>query len=140
MSQYDFLSSKEYTAVAVHQLAVAFRAGLIDLDYARELLAKEFPQHAASIKRKRNTRSLRQRPVRRRPRSPRYQPNDLLTPEQAGKVLSLSPKTLANLRSKGGGPDFSKLSNRTIRYRYSDLKAFIAQSTKQNTSQYSRRV
>jgi hypothetical protein len=115
---------------------MAFRAGLIDLDYARELLAKEFPQHVASIKRKRNTKSHKQRPVRRKPRSPRYQSNDLLTPEQAGKVLSLSPKTLANMRSKGGGPDFSKLSNRTIRYRYSDLKAFIAQSTKQNTSQY----
>lgn len=52
-------------------------------------------------------------------------PDTLLTPAQAGVILGLSAKTLANLRSVGGGPRYVKLGpppkpgrrdNRSVRY------------------------
>jgi len=54
---------------------------------------------------------------------------ELLTAGQASLYLSqfgvdLAPKTLANLRSAGGGPDFRKLKNRQIRYAMGDLQTF----------------
>lgn len=53
-------------------------------------------------------------------------PDRLLTVPQAAELLQLSPKTLANWASAGHGPRRVKLTARDIRYRRSDLIAFIS--------------
>jgi hypothetical protein len=54
-----------------------------------------------------------------------------LTPIQAAAYLGLSPKTLANWRSRGGGPRFVRLScsgapsaRGSIRYQITELEAW----------------
>lgn len=47
------------------------------------------------------------------------------TPAEAGDYLSLSAKTLENLRLQGGGPSFSRLGYRIVRYRRADLDAWL---------------
>ncbi|WP_198663086.1 helix-turn-helix transcriptional regulator [Cohaesibacter intestini] len=127
------LSKKDFTTAVFHQALLLYRANLLDVDHIRELMAAEFPEATARVKH-RSTRAPKRRTKRTRARQ--YKPDDLLTPEKAARVLGLSAKTLANFRSAGGGPLFIKLANRTIRYRHADLKAFIEQGVKQNTSQY----
>mgnify|MGYP000853008536 FL=1 len=60
-------------------------------------------------------------------------PERLLTPLQAAKFLGVSPRTLANWRSRGGGPKYTKLGNpppqgrqdrRPVRYRLHDLETY----------------
>lgn len=46
-----------------------------------------------------------------------------LTCEEAGAFLRLSPRTLENLRTKGGGPRFRKLGRRVL-YSQADLDAW----------------
>ncbi|WP_350084379.1 helix-turn-helix transcriptional regulator [Roseitalea porphyridii] len=80
------------------------------------------------------------RPVpkkRTRKRVPRtaHKPEDLLTPDQAARVLKQSPKTLAHKRSHGDGPRFIKLSNRAIRYRYKDLLEYAESGLRMSTSE-----
>lgn len=47
-----------------------------------------------------------------------------LTEREAAEYLSLSPATLRNRRSLGLGPAYLK-AGKTIRYRVSDLNAFL---------------
>jgi len=56
-----------------------------------------------------------------------------LTPEQAGEILSLSPRTLEKLRSNGGGPNFRKLGRR-IRYTRADVDAWANSRSFSSTS------
>lgn len=59
----------------------------------------------------------------------------LLTEEQAARILGVSKKTLRNWRWQGGcGPAFTRIGRRMIRYRYSDLLAFIAAGMRRSTS------
>lgn len=54
----------------------------------------------------------------------------LLTPREAGPVVRVAPKTLANWRSLGIGPAYTKLSGGSggrVRYRLGDLKQFLAE-------------
>jgi predicted DNA-binding transcriptional regulator AlpA len=44
-----------------------------------------------------------------------------LTPEQVADLFQISPHTLRNLRSQGGGPRFVKLGGHTVRYRLRDV-------------------
>lgn len=127
------MSKKDFTTALFKQVMVLYCADMIDIDHVRELLAAELPNRTKRVKQRRSSKPKRQI---RRPRTPRHQSDDLLTPFKAARVFGLAERTLANMRSAGGGPVFHKLSNRTIRYRYSDLQAFITQSVKQNTSQY----
>ena len=62
--------------------------------------------------------------------------NPLLTPEDAGAQLGLSLGALAQLRYTGGGPRFIKLTARAVRYRQSDLDAWIAASARTSTRSY----
>lgn len=61
-------------------------------------------------------------------------PSALLTETQAAQVLSLSIRTLQAWRLKGSGPRFVRLSGRAVRYRNSDLAAFIEARTVASTS------
>jgi len=55
-------------------------------------------------------------------------PGDLLTEREAAAELNLSALTLRNWRAlrKQDAPRFIRLGARTVRYRRSDLEAFIA--------------
>jgi Helix-turn-helix domain len=53
--------------------------------------------------------------------------------QQATDFLLVRVKTLQAWRVRGGGPKFLKLG-RSIRYRQSDLEAFLAEHTFLNTS------
>jgi hypothetical protein len=61
----------------------------------------------------------------------------LLSPAQAARYLSVSTPTLARWRQTGCGPRFLKLGDRkqsTIRYRLSDLNAFVERAARASTS------
>lgn len=64
-----------------------------------------------------------------------YSPDELVNTKQAGSILGLSPKTLENWRSLGGGPLFRKIGNR-CHYRVSDLEAYLAANKFGSTSEY----
>lgn len=59
--------------------------------------------------------------------------NQLLTPDEAGAQLGLSTGALAQLRYMGAGPCFIKLTAKAVRYRQSDLDAWIAAKTRTST-------
>ncbi len=59
----------------------------------------------------------------------------LLNETQAADILCYSVRALQNWRRRGGGPRFVKVSARSVRYRYSDLVAWIELRTVSNTSQ-----
>ena len=48
-----------------------------------------------------------------------------LTPQQDAEFLSVSKYTLQNQRSQRVGPPFVKLRNRLVRYKKSDLIAYL---------------
>jgi len=49
----------------------------------------------------------------------------LLTPDKAADFLSVSAETLAQWRSQCRGPHYIKLEGRLVRYRLSDLEAYL---------------
>ena len=59
--------------------------------------------------------------------------DDLLCPDEAAELLRSKPKTLANKRSAGGGPNYVKLGGRIL-YRYGDLLAHVESGRRQHTS------
>ena len=50
----------------------------------------------------------------------------LLTPREAAEFLGIPEGTLAQWRSQRRGPPYVKLESRLVRYRLSDLEAYIA--------------
>lgn len=60
----------------------------------------------------------------------------LLNETAAADVLGVSPRTLANWRSRGGGPHFVRLNGKAIRYRASDLDEFVEDNVRSHTSEY----
>lgn len=62
-------------------------------------------------------------------------PCSLVDEREAASILCYSVRALQNWRHRGGGPDFVRVSSRSIRYRRSDLAAWIEQRTVSNTSQ-----
>lgn len=59
---------------------------------------------------------------------------DFLDTGQAAKYLDLKPTTLEAWRCRGGGPRFVKMG-RLVKYRRSDLDAFIESRLRSNTSE-----
>lgn len=63
-------------------------------------------------------------------------PDEQLVPEKvAAEFLSLSPRTLRNWRVLGKGPEFVRISNRCIRYRFGTLKRFAERRTLAHTTE-----
>lgn len=60
----------------------------------------------------------------------------LLTELEAAESLGVSPRTLANWRSRGGGPVFVRLGGKAIRYHTSDLAEFVEECRRRHTSEY----
>ncbi len=54
---------------------------------------------------------------------------DLIKDDEAGQILLMSKKTLANQRSRGDGPPFIRLPNGSIRYSRRALLAYIERAT-----------
>ena len=50
-------------------------------------------------------------------------PTGLLNTREAAAYYGVSPGTMANWRSSGGGPTFNKLGDHRVGYRVSDLDA-----------------
>jgi excisionase family DNA binding protein len=59
---------------------------------------------------------------------------DILKTEQAAEYLQLSEASLNRWRCYGGGPEYVMLG-RAIRYRRSDLEAWLQSRVRSNTSQ-----
>ncbi len=61
---------------------------------------------------------------------------DRLIPEQeAAKFLGYSVRALQNWRVRGGGPQFVRVSKRSIRYRRRDLIVWCESRLHSNTSE-----
>lgn len=71
--------------------------------------------------------------TKRKPHVP-TDPNTLIDEEAAASYLAVSPRTLRNWRTRGGGPEFVKVSKRCIRYRIRDLDEWIDRRRRKSTS------
>ncbi|MCU0894850.1 MAG: helix-turn-helix domain-containing protein [Rhodospirillales bacterium] len=58
----------------------------------------------------------------------------LLYPAEAAHILGLSPRTLEHYRIAGGGPPYVSIGRRCVRYRRSDLIAWIDSRCRRHTS------
>lgn len=56
---------------------------------------------------------------------PQYGPSDLLTTNQVADLVQLHPRTLRTYRSRGQGPAYRRMADRTIRYRYEDVTRWL---------------
>jgi len=70
----------------------------------------------------------------------KYDPQQLLTTEQAASLLSVSKNTLEVWRCHGGSPKFIKRGSRFVRYRVQDLLDWIAEGETSSTSEYDARM
>lgn len=61
--------------------------------------------------------------------------SELLTVSEAARRLKLSESFLNQARSAGGGPAYVRLG-RAIRYRESDIDAWVAERGARSTSEY----
>lgn len=64
-----------------------------------------------------------------RPTTPRGESPDLVTEVEIAPVVGLSPKTLSNMRSRGEGPPYVRISGRAIRYSRRAVDAWIDEHT-----------
>lgn len=55
--------------------------------------------------------------------------------EGAAEYTSFAASTLEKMRTYGGGPRFAKCGGRSIRYRQSDLDAWLAETMVSSTSE-----
>lgn len=60
-------------------------------------------------------------------------PDELLVQDSVAKMLLCKEKTLETWRSRGGGPAYVKIG-RLVRYRRSDVQAFIDAGARASTS------
>jgi predicted DNA-binding transcriptional regulator AlpA len=58
----------------------------------------------------------------------------LLTNDQAAAVLGFHPSYLAKARLTGSGPRFLKIGRKSVRYRRSDIDAWLADKGRISTS------
>ncbi|MGJ8532446.1 MAG: helix-turn-helix transcriptional regulator [Alphaproteobacteria bacterium] len=61
--------------------------------------------------------------------------NCLINETQAAEYLGYTIRALQNWRLRGGGPQFIKVSARSIRYRRCDLNEWIEAHVRQHTSE-----
>lgn len=59
---------------------------------------------------------------------------ELLTSKEAAAFLRVSPQSLNNLRSRGGGPPYVKLG-RLVRYDRRRLEAWVEERVRTSTSE-----
>lgn len=54
--------------------------------------------------------------------------------KRAAEYLGISPRTLQGYRTKGGGPEFVKISHKVVRYKIADLIKWTQTRKRKNTS------
>jgi len=59
----------------------------------------------------------------------------LLTPAEAAERLGVTERVLERLRGTGDGPDFIKLTSKSLRYRPEDVETFVISNVRRNTAQ-----
>tara|TARA_R110000868_G_scaffold37022_2_gene130969 strand:- start:65 stop:307 length:243 start_codon:yes stop_codon:yes gene_type:complete len=59
----------------------------------------------------------------------------LMNEHEAAEFLSYTTRALQNWRVRGGGPNYIKVSARSIRYRRRDLIAWVDERTYSNSTQ-----
>lgn len=59
---------------------------------------------------------------------------ELIPEKPAGVFLDLSPRTMQDLRYRGGGPKYVGVSARSIKYRRVDLRVWSEQRLRNSTS------
>ena len=60
---------------------------------------------------------------------------ELLTQTDAAEILKIGARSLEQWRYKGIGPKFVRISGRAIRYRQSDIDAWVQANVRQSTSE-----
>lgn len=69
-------------------------------------------------------------------RSPNTRPTEtLLTTAQAATLLGFHPSYLAKARLTGTGPRFLKIGGKSVRYRRSEIDAWLADKLRNSTSE-----
>lgn len=53
----------------------------------------------------------------------------LIPPKPVAELLGTTPQNLAQMRYRGTGPKFIKLGHRAVRYRWSDVEAWLEANT-----------
>ena len=65
-------------------------------------------------------------------------PDQLLTEKDAASLIGYTPRALQNWRLRGGGPQYVKVSARSVRYQRRDVIEWIDQRKQSHTSQGSQ--
>ncbi len=65
----------------------------------------------------------------------RQDQDQLLTEKEAAELICYTPRALQNWRLRGGGPQYVKVSARSIRYQRRDVIEWIEERKRSNTSQ-----
>ena len=65
----------------------------------------------------------------------RFDPDSLLTEDEAASLLGFTPRTMQAWRVRGGGPPFLRISSRALRYMRSDLLSWAKSKRKASTSE-----
>lgn len=60
--------------------------------------------------------------------------SELIDAAELGRRLAKSKAVLANMRYLGTGPKFIKVGDKSVRYRVSDVEAWLDQRTRQQSS------
>jgi hypothetical protein len=60
---------------------------------------------------------------------------DMATPEDLADALHTTTGSLAQMRYRGDGPKFVRVGRRKVMYRWSDVEAWIADSTRTRSDQ-----
>jgi hypothetical protein len=68
--------------------------------------------------------------------TPPMSPDQYVDTDGAAKFYDVTPGYLKKLRLTGNGPRFTRLAERAIRYRVSDLIAWAEQRAATSTAQY----
>ncbi|MEP6342087.1 MAG: helix-turn-helix domain-containing protein [Maricaulaceae bacterium] len=61
--------------------------------------------------------------------------DQLLTEKEAAELICYTPRALQNWRLRGGGPEYVKVSARSIRYQRRDVLNWIEERKRKHTSQ-----
>lgn len=56
--------------------------------------------------------------------------DELLTEAEVARITTLGQSTLGDLRTRGDGPKWVRLSRRRVAYRREDVEAWLAQQTR----------
>lgn len=66
--------------------------------------------------------------------TPQQQLQRLLKTPEAAAYLGIAAATLETWRCRGGGPKYRKVGKRAVRYAPADLDAWLAERTRESTS------